>query len=53
MLYLEPPLTDILLAVRVGVRAQGPSVPLWLDLPLPPGVSEAAAVVLCCLRRLP
>jgi hypothetical protein len=48
-LHLEPQLTDPLLAVRVGVTTRGPSVPLWLDLPLPPGVSETAAVTLCCL----
>jgi hypothetical protein len=50
---LEPQLTDLLLAVRVGVRAQGPSVPLWLDLPLPRDVSEAAAVALRCLGAPP
>jgi hypothetical protein len=33
-LRLEPQRTA-LHAVRDGVRAQGPSVPLWLDLPLP------------------
>jgi hypothetical protein len=46
-------LTDLLLAVHVGVRAQGPLVPFWLDLPLPPGVYEATAVALCCLRAPP
>jgi hypothetical protein len=39
---LEPQLTDLLLAVRVSVMAQGPSVPLWLDVPPPLGMSEAA-----------
>jgi hypothetical protein len=31
-------MTDLLVALRVGVRAQGPSLPLWLDLLLPPCV---------------
>jgi hypothetical protein len=55
-LHLEPQLTDLLLAVCVGVRVQGPLVPLWLDLPLSPGVSEATAVALgcseCCLKGM-
>jgi hypothetical protein len=45
--------TDLLLAVRIGVKVQGPLVPLWLDLPLPPGMCEATAVALCYLRVLP
>jgi hypothetical protein len=39
--------------VRVGVRAQGPWVPLWQDLPLPSDVSEAPAVPLSRLGALP
>jgi hypothetical protein len=39
-------------SVRVGVRMQGPWVPLWRDLPLPPDVSEAAAVPLKSKSKL-
>jgi hypothetical protein len=35
------------------LRLQEPWVPLWWDLPLPPDVSEAAAVPLSCLGAPP
>jgi hypothetical protein len=51
-LHLGPELTDLMSTVRVWVRAQGPWVPLWQDLPLPRDMSEAA-VPLSCLGALP
>jgi hypothetical protein len=46
-LYLWPEMTDLFSAVRVGVRPQGPCVPLCRD--LPPDVSEYADVPLSLL----
>jgi hypothetical protein len=50
-LYLGPELTNLFFAVRVGVKPQGPFVPLCRD--LPPDVSEVAAVPLSCLGAPP
>jgi hypothetical protein len=44
---LGPELTDLLFAVRVGVKTQGPCVLLCRD--VPPDVSEAIAVSLSWL----
>jgi hypothetical protein len=50
-LHLKPELTDLISVVLVGVRPQGPRVPLWRD--LPPDVPETAVVPLSCLGVTP